>query len=461
MQRAAGLARLGQRQDLARGQFLAGFPAREGVGVMGREQGQLGVGPVVLDDHRRGKVAQQRRHGRLGDAVEGPLLALRGQLQQRGIRHLAVVLERQGAALGVKQPDSEGDVVRRLDVVRASLLFDADGRAFLAQRDRAALRGGVVFQPDRHARRAGLTVPAAEHRQVAAGMLAHVDRFHGGDEVVAGHGLAVMAAEVLIHAGAKARLAQQRVLHADDLGALFVHGGGVEVADLLVAFRADRVGHGTGVFGELGGAQRHHVVDALDRAGAGGGGLVHALRHHVGAEFLVAEDGQAFLQAELEPVAAGDAVAGPVMEILVADDRFDAFIVGVGGGLGVGQHIGRVEDVQALVLHRPHVEVVHGHDHEAVQVQLQSEAGLVPAQRAHQRIQGPFGLVFRAGIAVDLQQHVAAAGGAHGGFAVRELARDQREQVAGLGEGSSHSTSLRPSASWREASRLPLDSSTG
>ena len=75
---------------------------------MGREQGQLGVGPVVLDDHRRGKVAQQRRHGRLGDAVEGPLLALRGQLQQRGIRHLAVVLERQGAALGVEQPDSEG-----------------------------------------------------------------------------------------------------------------------------------------------------------------------------------------------------------------------------------------------------------------------------------------------------------------------------------------------------------------
>ena len=31
MQRAAGLARLGQRQDLARGQFLAGFPAREGL----------------------------------------------------------------------------------------------------------------------------------------------------------------------------------------------------------------------------------------------------------------------------------------------------------------------------------------------------------------------------------------------------------------------------------------------
>jgi hypothetical protein len=44
---------------------------------------------------------------------------------------------------------------------------------------------------------------------------------------------------------------------------------------------------------------------------------------HVAGELLVAEDGQPFLQAELEPVAAGDAVAGPVVEIFVRDDRLD------------------------------------------------------------------------------------------------------------------------------------------
>jgi hypothetical protein len=45
------------------------------------------------------------------------------------------------------------------------------------------------------------------------------------------------------------------------------------------------------------------------------------------AELLVAEDRQAFFQAELEPVAAGDAVAGPVVEVLVADHAFDRGVV--------------------------------------------------------------------------------------------------------------------------------------
>ena len=69
------------------------------------------------------------------------------------------------------------------------------------------------------------------------------------------------------------------------------------------------MGEGARVLGELVRAQRAHVVDALDRP-----------RALVGGELLVAEDRQAFLEAELEPVAAGDAVAGPVVEILVRDD---------------------------------------------------------------------------------------------------------------------------------------------
>src|SRR5206468_7951189 len=44
---------------------------------------------------------------------------------------------------------------------------------------------------------------------------------------------------------------------------------------------------------------RSDVLDPLDRVAA-----------HVGREALVAEDRQAFLQAQLEPVAAGDPVAG-------------------------------------------------------------------------------------------------------------------------------------------------------
>jgi hypothetical protein len=54
----------------------------------------------------------------------------------------------------------------------------------------------------------------------------------------------------------------------------------------------------------------------------------------VGRELLFAEHGEAFLQRQLEPIAAGDAVAGPVVEVLVPDDRLDALEVAVGGAFG-------------------------------------------------------------------------------------------------------------------------------
>ena len=48
-------------------------------------------------------------------------------------------------------------------------------------------------------------------------------------------------------------------------------------------------------------ARLPHVLDALDGGGA-----------HVGGELLVAEDGEALLERELEPVLARHAVARPV-----------------------------------------------------------------------------------------------------------------------------------------------------
>ena len=89
------------------------------------------------------------------------------------------------------------------------------------------------------------------------------------------------------------------------------------------------MGEGAGVLGELPGAQLLDLLDPL-----------HRLAAHVGGESLVAEDRQALLQAELEPVAAGDPVAGPVVEVLVGDDPFDPLIVGVRGGFRVGQKEG-------------------------------------------------------------------------------------------------------------------------
>ena len=73
------------------------------------------------------------------------------------------------------------------------------------------------------------------------------------------------------------------------------------------------------------------------------------------------------------------------MEILVGDDGLDILIVGIGRGFGLRQHVARVEDVEALVLHRAHVEVADGDDVEHVEVVFESEHILVPAHRFLQR----------------------------------------------------------------------------
>src|SRR5690606_2242028 len=140
----------------------------------------------------------------------------------------------------------------------------------LRERDRAGLRLRVVLHAHGNPWRAGLAVPVAEHLQVAARVAADVGRLHGGDEIVAGYGLAVVAAEVFVEPFPKALAPQQRLLHANDFRTLFIDGGGIEVGDLLIAFGPDRVRHGARVFGELGDAQCRDIVDTLDGPGAGG-----------------------------------------------------------------------------------------------------------------------------------------------------------------------------------------------
>src|SRR3546814_18794443 len=53
--------------------------------------------------------------------------------------------------------------------------------------------------------------------------------------------------------------ADHRRHHADDLGALVINGRGVEIADFLIAIRADRVRERPGILGELRGAQQADI----------------------------------------------------------------------------------------------------------------------------------------------------------------------------------------------------------
>jgi hypothetical protein len=147
------------------------------------------------------------------------------------------------------------------------------------------------------------------------------------------------------------------------------------------------------------------------------------------AEKRVAEHREAFLERQLEPVAAGHAVARPVVEVFVGDDRFDPLVRGVGGGFGTGQHGAGVEDVEALVLHGAHVEVVDRDDHEDVQVVFAAVDLFVPAHGFLQAGHGVLALVDVFRLDIDAQRHGAVGHGGEGVFDTPQVTGHQREQV--------------------------------
>ena len=113
--------------------------------------------------------------------------------------------------------------------------------------------------------------------------------------------------------------------------------------------------HRARIFSELMGLQERDIFNPL-----------HTARIHIGRELCIPEYREAFLETELKPVAAGHAIPRIIVKILVSDHRFDALITQVSGDIRVRQYTGGIEDIQTLVLHRPHVEVINGDDVEEV-----------------------------------------------------------------------------------------------
>mmetsp|Transcript_2979 Transcript_2979/g.6751 ORF Transcript_2979/g.6751 Transcript_2979/m.6751 type:complete len:385 (+) Transcript_2979:1746-2900(+) len=279
---------------------------------------------------------------------------------------------------------------------------------------------------DREHRRAGLRVPAAEGVGAdgrGGGGLVLVGVGHCGAEVVARDGLPVVARKVEVHALAEALLAQQRAVHTDHLRALVVHGDGVEVVHRDVRLGSDRVRHRARVLHKLRRADGTRLLDPT----YGGGG--HILR-----EVLVAEHGQTFLKRQLEPVAARDAVAAPVVEILVRDDALHALVVGIRRGRRFGEDGRGVEDVEALVLHRAHVEVVHRDDVVHVEVVLAAVRLLVPLHRVLERLHRPVELVDVVVLRPQGEAHRAPRARREAALDAAQVARDRREQVRRLRE---------------------------
>ena len=246
---------------------------------------------------------------------------------------------------------------------------------------------------------------------------------HCGTEIITSHCLTVVALEIQLHAFLEALFPKQGVIHAHYFRTFFIDGHGVEVVHLFIAGRADRMRSRARIFRELEQTQHADIVDtAYHTAGS------------VAGKLLIAEYSQTFFQRQLEPITAGHAVARPVVEIFVADNRFNAFKVGIGRGTAVGQHKLGIENIQTFVFHRAHIEIAHGNDHENIQVIFQTEACLVPFHRIFQRFHGKTDFRFVCLRGVELDFDLTAAHGRKIIFRYRQIACYQSKEIARFGK---------------------------
>ncbi len=123
------------------------------------------------------------------------------------------------------------------------------------------------------------------------------------------------------------------------------------------------------------------------------------------------------------------------MKILVRHDRFDQVVVRVGGGIRAREHQLVVEDVEALVLHRAEVKRTDRHDVEHIEVVLAPVGVFVPFHGALQGAHREVDFVLVPMRHVDAELHAPARGRDEVVFHMREVARDEREQIGGLWEG--------------------------
>jgi hypothetical protein len=117
------------------------------------------------------------------------------------------------------------------------------------------------------------------------------------------------------------------------------------------------------------------------------------------------------------------------VKVFVGYDRLDPIEIAVGRRFRRGEHVFVIEDVEALVLHRPHVEVGHGDDHENIEIVFAAECRLVPAHGAFERVHRVGAARFLAVLDIDAKRHFATRHGAKAVLDAGQLSADQGEQV--------------------------------
>src|SRR6202051_2686356 len=140
------------------------------------------------------------------------------------------------------------------------------------------------------------------------------------------------------------------------------------------------------------------------------------------------------ITASMFAQSASVAVAAPIVAIFVCDPRFDVGEIAVGRGRRRRQHVFVVEDVEAFVLHRAHVEGGDGDDHENIEIVFAPERRFVPAHGALETVHGVGAALFFAGLDIDGERDLAAGHGGETVLDARQIAADQREQIGRLRE---------------------------
>ena len=122
------------------------------------------------------------------------------------------------------------------------------------------------------------------------------------------------------------------------------------------------------------------------------------------------------------------------MKIFMGHHSLDALEAHVGCDVGVSEHARSVKHIQALVLHRTHIEVIDGNNVVEIKVILESVNCLIPThglfERRHCVVAVTQILFFDPNMQVDRFtrrrcEHVTGA---------LQIARHHGEQVAGLGK---------------------------
>ena len=125
--------------------------------------------------------------------------------------------------------------------------------------------------------------------------------------------------------------------------------------------------HRTGILRKLVRTQQPYIFNALYSTGMG-----------ISSKLLIPKYRQSLFKAKLEPVPARHPVTCPVMEIFMANHRFNSDIIVIGSRFRAGKNQSGIKNIQPLVLHRPHIEIIYSNNHEQIKIVFEAKTLFIP-----------------------------------------------------------------------------------